>query len=137
MVAGPVESLQPIRVRPRTSARRLMQGMTSGPGRWSPASRLRTLGILWSVGVPASLASQPPTVHRLPATPETVAYGYYWANAKPALRIRSGDVIVVETLLTSTPDRLERAGIRPELVQQSLRDVVSRVTDRGPGGHIL
>ena len=25
--------------------------------------------------------------HRLEATPQTVAYGYYWAEAKPALRI--------------------------------------------------
>ena len=111
--------------------------MTSRPGRWSLATRRLRLGILGFAAATSPLASQAPTVHRLPATPETVAYGYYWADARPALRIRSGDVIVVETLLTSTPDRLERAGVRPELVQQSLRDVVSRVTDRGPGGHIL
>ena len=75
--------------------------------------------------------------HRLRATPATVAYGYYWAEAKPALRIASGDVIDVETLLTNTPTRLEAAGVAPADVQQSLRDVVSQVTDRGPGGHIL
>ena len=42
-----------------------------------------------------------PTTHRLEATPTTVAYGYYWAEAKPALRIASGDIIDVDTLLTS------------------------------------
>jgi len=43
----------------------------------------------------------------------------------------------VDTLLTSTPDRLEKAGVKPEDVQASLRAIVSSVTDRGPGGHIL
>lgn len=75
--------------------------------------------------------------HSLPATPQTVAYGYYWAEAKPALRVQSGDVIDVETMLTNTPTRLEAAGVAPGDVQQSLRDIVAQVTDRGPGGHIL
>lgn len=77
------------------------------------------------------------TTHRLPATPQTVAYGHYWAETKPVLRIKSGDIIDVETLLTSTPPRLEAAGVAPADVQQSLRDIVAQVTDRGPGGHIL
>src|SRR5262245_59449336 len=72
--------------------------------------------------------------HRLPVTPATVAYGYYSAAAKPVLRIASGDTVEFETLLTSRPDRLEAAGLPPAEVQQSLRDVVSQVTDRGPGG---
>src|SRR6476659_10305442 len=78
-----------------------------------------------------------PKTHRLEATPTTVVYGYYWAEAKPALRIASGDIIDVDTLLTNTPDRLERAGVKPENVQASLRAIVTNVTDRGPGGHIL
>ncbi len=77
------------------------------------------------------------TVHHLPATPTTVAYGYYWSEATPVLRIESGDFVMVETLITSRPDRLEQLGVPPEEVQQSLRDIVEQVTDRGPGGHIL
>ena len=77
------------------------------------------------------------TVHHLPATPTTVAYGYYWSETTPVLRIVSGDFVVVETMITSRPDRLERLGVPPEEVQQSLRDIVEQVTDRGPGGHIL
>ena len=46
-----------------------------------------------------------PKTHRLEATPATVAVGYYWAEAKPALRIASGDIIDVDTLLTNNPDR--------------------------------
>ena len=78
-----------------------------------------------------------PRTHRLEATPETVAYGYYWSEAKPVLRIASGDIIDVDTLLTNTPRGLERAGVKPEDVQDSLREVVDKVTDKGPGGHIL
>jgi acetamidase/formamidase len=89
------------------------------------------------VAVPLAAPAQSPRTHRLPATPQTVAYGYYWAEAKPVLRIASGDIIDVETLLTNRPDRLEAAGIPPNEVEQSLRDIVAQVTDRGPGGHIL
>jgi len=87
----------------------------------------------------AILSAQPstPRTHRLEATPETVAYGYYWSEAKPVLRIASGDIIDVDTLLTNTPRGLERAGVKPEDVQDSLREVVDKVTDKGPGGHIL
>jgi acetamidase/formamidase len=78
-----------------------------------------------------------PRTHRLEATPSTVAYGYYWSEAKPVLRIASGDIIDVDTLLTSTPDRLEKAGVPAAEIQASLRAIVDQVKDRGPGGHIL
>ena len=32
-----------------------------------------------------------PKTHRLEATPATVAYGYYWSDARPVLRIDSGE----------------------------------------------
>jgi len=80
-----------------------------------------------------------PRTHRLEATPTTVAYGYYWAGATPALRIQSGDIIDVDTLLTNTPAGLERAGVKPDRIQDSLKRIVTEVTGdrRGPGGHIL
>src|ERR1700738_4072955 len=81
-------------------------------------------------------AAAPPTTHRLDPSPSTVAWGYYDAAAKPALRIRSGDTVVVRTLLTSTPERLEKGGVRPEGVEPALREITKTVT-RGPGGHIL
>ncbi len=96
--------------------------------------RLTALGAIACVW-PRLLAAQ--HLQRLPATPQTVAYGYYSASARPALRIASGDTIEVETLITSRPDRLEAAGVAPGEVEQSLRDIVAQVTDRGPGGHIL
>ena len=84
-------------------------------------------------------ATQSPKVHRLEATPETVAYGFYWSEAKPVLRIASGDIIDVDTLLTNSPNGLTRAGVPAEKIQPSLRAIVEGVTGerRGPGGHIL
>ncbi len=82
-------------------------------------------------------AAQTPHVHQLPATPTTVAWGYYSAAAKPVLHIASGDIVVVHTVLTNVPDRLEQAGLPAARVQQSLRDITTQVTDKGPGGHIL
>ena len=80
-----------------------------------------------------------PKVHRLEATPDTVAYGYYWAESKPVLRIASGDIIDVDTLLTNTPAGLARAGVPADKIQSSLKAIVEKVTgdNRGPGGHIL
>src|SRR6186713_515660 len=84
-------------------------------------------------------APQAAKTHRLEATPETVAYGYYWSEAKPVLRIQSGEIIDVDTLLTNSPTGLQNAGVPAEKVQPSLRRVVEEVTGdrRGPGGHIL
>src|SRR6266566_138181 len=90
---------------------------------------------LWLVPV-KSLGAQE-TTHTLMPTPTTVAWGYYDAAAAPVLHIRSGDVIVVGTLITSTPERLEASGVKPADVERSLRDITTTVTNKGPGGHIL
>src|SRR5258708_34323333 len=86
-----------------------------------------------------TVRAQSPKTHRLEATPSTVAYGYYWADAKPALRIASGDIIDVDTLLTNSPAGLQRAGVADAKIQSSLKAIVAEVTGdrRGPGGHSL
>ena len=95
--------------------------------------------LLGSSLIAANVFAQAPTIHRLPATPATVAYGYYWSEAKPVLRIKSGDMVDVETMLTNTPAGLERLGVKPEDVPQNLRDITSPTAGipKGPGGHIL
>lgn len=84
-------------------------------------------------------AAHAPRTHRLEATPATVAYGYYWADAKPVLRMDSGDIVDVDTLLTNTPEGLAKAGVPDAKIQTSLKTIVAEVTGerRGPGGHIL
>jgi len=74
---------------------------------------------------------------KLKATPKTVAWGYYDAKAAPVLHVKSGDTVEIETLITSSPKRLEDAGVPPGQVEQSLRDITDQVKDKGPGGHIL
>src|SRR5919198_5253531 len=84
---------------------------------------------------PAFVSAQNrPKTHRLEATPATVAYGYYWSQAQPVLRIASGDIIDVDTLLTNTPQGLARAGVPDDKIQASLKTIVAEVTGdrRGP-----
>jgi acetamidase/formamidase len=73
----------------------------------------------------------------LEATPTTVAWGNYDAGNAAALTIRSGDTVVVHTLLTNSPTGLERNGVPPDQVEPALREIYAKVTDKGPGGHIL
>ena len=77
--------------------------------------------------------------YELQATPQTVAWGNYDPAGKPVLTVKSGDVVVVHTLLTNSPIGLERAGVAPADVEPSLRAVFAGVptSARGPGGHIL
>ncbi len=76
-------------------------------------------------------------VKELQATPATVAYGYYDAAAPPVMRVQSGDTVRIHTLITSTPQQLEAAGLPKDQVEPALRAIVEKVTTKGPGGHIL
>jgi len=91
--------------------------------------------ILLTVSVAAM--AQTSATYQLKATPKTVVWGYYSADAPPALRIQSGDTVEIETVLTSGPKRLEGAGVPADQVEPSLRAIYKEVTDKGPGGHIL
>ncbi len=86
--------------------------------------------------VSLSLTSEAQKTYELNPSPTTVAWGHYWSETPPALRIKSGDYVRVHTLLTSNPERLEGAGLPPDQVEKELREV-QVVKDRGPGGHIL
>lgn len=66
-----------------------------------------------------------------------MAWGYYWAGAKPVLTIRSGDTVEMQTLTTSSPTSLANAGVKPEDIEPELKAIYAEVKDKGPGGHIL
>ena len=70
----------------------------------------------------------------LPATPSTVVWGYYSAQTKPAVTVKSGDTVRMQTLSTCAPERMKAAGVP---VPQYDQDIHTQVADRGPGGHIL
>jgi acetamidase/formamidase len=74
----------------------------------------------------------------LPASPATVVWGYYSQDAKPVLTVHSGDSVRIQTASSCpAPARLEAAGVAPNDIPQYDRDIHDRVTDKGPGGHIL
>src|ERR1700704_3260232 len=75
--------------------------------------------------------------YKLKATPSTVAWGYYWSQAKPVLRIKSGDTVEIQTMLTNSPDRLTAAGVAQDQIESELKAIYAEVKDKGPGGHIL
>ncbi|RKE50631.1 MULTISPECIES: acetamidase/formamidase family protein [unclassified Sphingomonas] len=96
--------------------------------------RYLILAALASVAMPTGAAT-----YELKATPQTVAWGHYDATDKPVLTIRSGDTVVIHTLLTNSPAGLEKAGVAPAQIEPALRAVYDGVpvNARGPGGHIL
>jgi acetamidase/formamidase len=71
------------------------------------------------------------SVHRLPATPSTVHWGYFDPRLEPVLTVASGDLVAIDTLT-------HHAGDAPDLLMDAgITDVFDRVTDRGPGPHLL
>src|SRR5213593_4647362 len=85
----------------------------------------------------ASFAAAQAADYQLKATPSTVAWGYYWYAAKPVLHIKSGDTVQIQTLTTSNPQSLARAGVKDEDIEAALKQIYAEVKDKGPGGHIL
>jgi acetamidase/formamidase len=75
----------------------------------------------------------PGALHRLPATPKNVHWGYFDAALAPALTVKSGDLIQAEAVT-------HHAGDAPELmmdvgVQKIFDDIPPE--DRNPGVHIM
>lgn len=84
----------------------------------------------------------PPTLaaadHELKVSPQTVAWGYYWSEAKPVLTVKSGDTVEIHTV-SGSPQRLQEAGVPAAQIQPELSDIYAhqQTIDRGPGGHLL
>jgi acetamidase/formamidase len=75
--------------------------------------------------------------HRLPLAPENVRWGYFDASVAPVLRIASGDVVEVETMVARGLERMILAGASEDEFPASIRRVESEVKERGPGPHPL
>ncbi len=72
--------------------------------------------------------------YKLAATPTTVVIGAYTAGVPPAIKVKSGDTVEIQTV-SGAASRLDQQGAKG--VQQALRDINEKVKERGPGGHIL
>jgi acetamidase/formamidase len=76
--------------------------------------------------------------YTLPATPQTVAWGYYSGQSKPALTVHSGDTVRMQALSTcGSPERMIANGVKPEDIPPYTAAIYREVTEKGPGGHIL
>ena len=74
------------------------------------------------------------------ATPTTVAWGYYSAQAKPVLTVHSGDTVKIQTLSTcGAPERLKSLGVAEADIPSYVGDIYKNypAAEKGPGGHIL
>ncbi|HWY88642.1 MAG TPA: acetamidase/formamidase family protein [Gemmataceae bacterium] len=60
-----------------------------------------------------------------------------FAGVDHVLKVKSGEKVEVQTLLAGTPEVLQRGLLPAEEVEPALREIVSLVKDKGPGGHIL
>jgi acetamidase/formamidase len=70
-------------------------------------------------------------VHGLPATPETVHWGYFDPDLDPVLTVADGDLVRVEAVT-------HQAGDAPDLLMDDgITAIYEGVSDRGPGPHIL
>jgi acetamidase/formamidase len=84
------------------------------------------------IGVPLAAAE-----YDLPASPATVVWGYYSAEAKPVITVHTGDTVRMHTVSTCSLERMEALGVPHGAIPQYDRDIHEQVKERGPGGHIL
>jgi acetamidase/formamidase len=95
-------------------------------------TRLAFLAILIAATLPAA-------EHKLKVTPETIAWGYYWADAKPVLTVKSGDTVEIQCVSVGNPQTLTRAGLREDQIEPEILRINKEIPReaRGPGGHPL
>jgi acetamidase/formamidase len=105
-------------------------------------TRLRRWAVFLFVCVAVTLCAQQPArpagdSYQLKPSPKTVAWGYYDAKTPPALRIKSGDTVEIQTLVTSSRERFESLGLWPDRIEPAWREIYEQVKDHGPGPHML
>lgn len=103
---------------------------------------IRSRAVVFLMGLsvfPAAFAAEKSEVktHLLGASSQTVAWGYYDASRPPVLRIRSGDLVDVETMFATSLERLRAVGLADERIQSNFREITEKVSDKGPGPHML
>jgi acetamidase/formamidase len=105
-----------------------------------PTNLARSAALCAAALLTSSAARAQQATQTLLATPTTVAWGYYSAQAKPVLTIHSGDTVKIQTLSTcGAPERLKSLGVAEADVPPYVADIYTKVpaSEKGPGGHIL
>jgi acetamidase/formamidase len=73
--------------------------------------------------------------HVVRVTPTTVEWGYFAADAKPVLTVKSGEVVTMDTIC-AIPE-LEQMGAAVDDPIRELKQISAVVKDKGPGPHVL
>jgi len=81
----------------------------------------------------AASARSQNTVH---VSPATVQWGYFAAEAKPVLTVKSGDTVTVDTIC-GIPDMLQELGAATDDPIREMKEMYDKVKDRGPGPHFM
>jgi acetamidase/formamidase len=119
------------------------------------SKRIRVMALTWwtagaLVALVSAAAAQPVPAPSKPdvtlgSRPETVIWGYFSARVAPALRIKSGTTVRIDTMshqgLLTRDDPVTffgAAGIRPDEVLQDAKDIYAKVPHpKGLGVHVL
>lgn len=72
----------------------------------------------------------------LRVTPSTVQWGYFAAGVKPALTVKPGETVTMDTIV-GIPDMLIELGAAVDDPIREMQEMYAKVTDRGPGPHFL
>jgi acetamidase/formamidase len=91
----------------------------------------RSFPLFWTLLTYPALAQ-----HVLRVTPSSVEWGHYAADAKPALTVKSGEVVTIDTIV-GIPEMLEQLGASPDAPIREMKEMYAKVKDRGPGPHFL
>ena len=74
--------------------------------------------------------------HVVRVTPSSMQWGYFAADAKPVLTVKSGEVVTMDTIC-GVPEMLERLGAAKDDPVREMKEIYAKVKDRGPGPHFL
>src|SRR5690348_10536456 len=85
-------------------------------------TRLQCAAVLLLVCFAVPLLGQQPArpagdSYQLKPSPKTATWGYYDAKTPAAVRIKSGDTVEIQTLVTSSRERFESVGLWPDRVE--------------------
>jgi len=75
--------------------------------------------------------------HTLRVTPSTVQWGYFAAGVQPALTVKPGATVTIDTIV-GIPDLLLKLGAPADDAGiREMQEIYVKVKDRGPGPHFL
>ncbi|MFB3829902.1 MAG: acetamidase/formamidase family protein [Bryobacteraceae bacterium] len=84
----------------------------------------------------ALIAAALPAQQALHVNPATVQWGRYAAGIKPALTVKSGETVAIDTIV-GIPAMLEELGAPADDALREMQQMYASIKDRGPGPHFL